>query len=277
MDIHHSHLRKASLRALLGCAAVMATGTTVVSRDFLKQDDNEFWRDDDLELWQLFGTPAPTDYIVVNGDTLRFDFAASIRQKNLVESDYLDVASRLGVEVAAMKAIVDIETGTYRKGLNPDDTPVINFDLKVFRSLAARRKINLANYTKTHPLVFASPDIKRFGSQQAAQHARLKQAMDIDSVTAIEATFWGMFQIGGFNWRRCGTESPQEFVDKMSNTERDQLDLFAVFIADTGLDKHLRTKNWQAFARAYNGPSYAKRGYHTRMASAYRRHSVNKR
>ncbi|WP_354668699.1 N-acetylmuramidase domain-containing protein, partial [uncultured Duncaniella sp.] len=32
-------------------------------------------------------------------------------------------------------------------------------------------------------------------------------------------------------------------------------------------------KNWAAFARGYNGPAYARRRYHTRMASAYARHS----
>ena len=58
----------------------------------------------------------------------------------------------------------------------------------------------------------------------------------------------------------------------MSTSERAQLDLFAEFIRRQGLDKYLRNKNWAAFASRYNGPSYASRGYHTRMASAYARH-----
>ncbi len=49
--------------------------------------------------------------------------------------------------------------------------------------------------------------------------------------------------------------------------------MFASFISTTGLVKHLKTKNWAAFARGYNGPGYAKRAYHTRMAQAYSRHS----
>jgi len=31
----------------------------------------------------------------------------------------------------------------------------------------------------------------------------------------------------------------------------------------------LRKKNWRGFARKYNGASYARRGYHTKMANAY--------
>ena len=41
---------------------------------------------------------------------------------------------------------------------------------------------------------------------------------------------------------------------------------------NTGLLKHLRAKNWAAFARLYNGPAYASRGYHTRMAAAYKKY-----
>jgi hypothetical protein len=59
----------------------------------------------------------------------------------------------------------------------------------------------------------------------------------------------------------------------MSRSERDQLELFAEFIRSTGLLKHLSNKNWAAFARGYNGPSYASRRYHTRLAQAYAKYS----
>ena len=48
--------------------------------------------------------------------------------------------------------------------------------------------------------------------------------------------------------------------------------LFANYIRNTGLLKYLKNKNWAAFARIYNGPSYAARRYHTRLASAYLKH-----
>lgn len=231
--------------------------------------------EEDLKLWELFGPPTEHDYIVIDRDTIRFDFKTLLRAQPLTEKDYEEVAAGLGVDVAAIKAVVEIETGRTRRGFNPDATPVINFDLSVFRSMAARRRIALRNYIKTHGIVFQRPDIKRFGSQQRAQHARLSAAMEIDSVTAIESTFWGMFQIGGFNWKRCGTSSPFEFAEMMGRTERDQLELFAAFLRSSGLLRHLQDKNWKAFARGYNGPSYAKNGYHTRLAKAYKKHRVN--
>ncbi|MCM1337095.1 MAG: N-acetylmuramidase family protein [Candidatus Amulumruptor caecigallinarius] len=202
------------------------------------------------------------------------DSVAAPAISRLTEEDYREVAEKLGVETAAMKAVVDIEAGKTHEGFFAPGMPLINFDFSMFTRFAKRNGVNLAGYRKSHPLVFTSPQTRKYGSRQRAQHARLNAARAIDERTAIEGTFWGMFQIGGFNWRKCGASSITDFVDRMSRSERDQLELFAAFLKSTGLDKQLRAKNWAAFARGYNGPSYASRGYHTRMASAYARHKA---
>lgn len=186
----------------------------------------------------------------------------------LTEEDFIEVAQRLGVEVAAIKAVVEIEAGRTHEGFAAPGKPLINFDLAMFRRFATRRGVNLAKYSKSHSVVFASSR----GSQTKA-HRRLDAAMSINPHAAIEGTFWGMFQIGGFNWKKCGATSLEDFVEKMSSTERAQLDMFAEFITNAGLLKALQDKNWAKFARGYNGPGYARRSYHTRMAQAYARHS----
>ena len=194
----------------------------------------------------------------------------------LTDEDFREVAEELGVEVAAIKAVVEIEAGTKHEGFWANGKPIINFDLSMFRKFAARNKINLSRYQRSHAVVFAKPNRARYGSYQAAQQARLDAARTIDDKTAIEGTFWGMFQLGGFNWKVCGTSSPDEFVRLMSRSERDQLELFAEFIRETGMLPLLKAKNWSAFARRFNGPSYARRGYHTRLARAYAKHKAKK-
>lgn len=190
----------------------------------------------------------------------------------LTEADYEEVARELGVETAAIKAVVDIEAGPQHEGFFKPGKPLVNFDLSMFRQRARRNKVNLSRYAKSHPVVFSAPNARRYGSTQAAQQERLRVARTIDETTAVEGTFWGMFQIGGFNWELCGCSSIEEFVKRMSTSEREQLELFAAFIKSIGLDKALRAKDWAGFARRYNGKSYASRGYHTRMAKAYQRH-----
>lgn len=75
----------------------------------------------------------------------------------------------------------------------------------------------------------------------------------IDREIADKATFWGMFQIGGFNWRNCGCRSLDEFVSRMSASEAEQLELFARFCIETDLVKYLKKKDWNRFAYRYNG------------------------
>lgn len=185
------------------------------------------------------------EFFVIGQDTvrLRFQQPDSVHRGPLTEQDFIEVAQQLGVEVAAMKAVVEIEAGRTHQGFWSEGKPLINFDLSVYRKMAQRRGVNLSKYRKSHSTIFSPPNISRYGSQQAAQQARLDRAMSIDSVSAIEGTFWGMFQIGGFNWRQSGTSSPQEFFRLMSRSERDQLELFADFITRAGLLPALKSKN----------------------------------
>ncbi len=224
--------------------------------------------------------PVFDDYLIVDGDTLFSMFIPPVQLPHsgpLTDEDFYAIADSLGVEAAAIKAVVQIETGSTGAGFHSDGYPLVNFDSGLFRRFAGRRGVNVSAARREHPEAFTPPNIARYGSHQGAHQARLRAGMAVDTVAAIEATFWGMFQIGGFNWHLAGAESHQDFVDRVSRSEYDQLVLFANFIRNTGLLKHLRDKNWSAFAKLYNGPGYARRGYHTKMAEAYRRNRATMR
>ncbi|MGN1246500.1 MAG: N-acetylmuramidase family protein [Muribaculaceae bacterium] len=195
------------------------------------------------------------------------------RYTRLTIADYERVATELGIEVATIRAVSDIEAGKTHKGFFEPGMPVINFDRTIFTTRLRRAGKNVARARKQQPVAFAKLNLSRYGSYGKAQHARLESGMAIDSVIAKESTFWGMFQIGGFNWRRCQVQSVDEFARLMSVSEAMQLELFARFMQSTGMVEHLRKKNWRAFARAYNGAGYARKGYHTRLAAAYARYS----
>lgn len=190
----------------------------------------------------------------------------------LTEDDFKQAAEELGVDVPTIKAVINIEAGAGHQGFHAPGQPIVNFDLTMFRHAAARQGINLNKYKKSNRVVFNRPDSRKYGSYQAAQHERLKSAMSIDSIAAIDGTFWGMFQIGGFNWKKCGAASRGEFIERMCKSEHEQLELFVNFIKINDMDKYLRKKDWAGFARRYNGPSYACRGYHTRLAKAYKKY-----
>lgn len=186
------------------------------------------------------------------------------RYETLSDEDFRIVSEELGVETAAMKAVVLIEAGKGMKGFWAPGVPVVNFDNSMYSRFRGKSKVR--------------PDADaRIPSGLTGYALRewtlLVKARKKDSDAANNGTFWGMFQIGGFNYAKCGCATVDEFVRLMSTSELEQLELFAAFITNTGMLDDLRKKNWAAFARKYNGASYARRGYHKRMAEAYRKFS----
>lgn len=197
-------------------------------------------------------------------------------RRHLTDDDYLRAAEETGTDVPSIKAIVEIEAGKTHMGITPSGVPVVNFDVAMFRRRAAKAGIDLKKVQRNHPEVFAPLDVIRHGSISDAQYARYLAACEIDSGLAAECTFWGMFQIGGFNWAKCGAESVSDFVRLMSRSEADQLALFVNFLRNGKMLDSIRNHRWAAFARQYNGPRYKSRGYHTRLASAYNKYNKKK-
>lgn len=188
--------------------------------------------------------------------------------------DYKKASDSLGVDEAAVKAVASVESNG--SGLIQDATgskiPKILFE----RHIMFRR---LRDFTpiKSKDMAVKYPDIvnEKSGGYKGgiAEHERLQRAVLIDRTTALESASWGAFQIMGYHWRTLAYASIQAFVNDMY-TEQGQLDAFVKFIrADNRLVKALKEKDWTAFAKIYNGPSYAQNKYDQKMKEAYEKFS----
>ncbi|MCM8620203.1 MAG: TIGR02594 family protein [Candidatus Accumulibacter sp.] len=81
---------------------------------------------------------------------------------------------------------------------------------------------------------------------------------------------WGLFQIMGFNWRRCGVESVENFVRRMQTSEAEQLNLFFGYLKGCeGAFEALVNLEWATFAKLYNGPAFRENSYDTKLERAY--------
>ena len=185
---------------------------------------------------------------------------AKVKYKTLTDEDFRIVAKELGVEIAAIKAVVKIEAGPKLEGFWAPGVPVVNYAQSLFNKYNGKTKGRKIKDAKV-PSGLSGYALKEWTS--------LTNARKINADAADMGTYWGMFQIGGFNYKLCGCESVEEMVTKVCESEFSQLEMFAVFIQNSGMLEALKKKDWAAFARKYNGPSYAKRGYHTRMAKEY--------
>ncbi len=187
----------------------------------------------------------------------------SDRYTTLTDADFKVVAKELGVEVAAIKAVVLIEAGAQMKGFWAPGVPVINFDRTMYNRYASKAENRKGSKGEKVPSGLSGYALREW--------TQLINARKTNLDGANMGTFWGMFQIGGFNYKQCGCKSVAEMVERMSKSELEQLELFAQFIKNAGMLEDLRKKNWAGFARKYNGSSYASRGYHTKMANAYKK------
>lgn len=188
-----------------------------------------------------------------------------MNKPTLTEADFQRAAASLCCEVAAIKAVTEVEAP--KGGFNPDGTPTILFERHIFHRETGGR------FSKSHPSI-SNPSPGGYGSY-ASQHSRLGEAAKLDRTAALRSASWGKFQIMGFNHKAAGHATVQAFVNAMYRSEGEQLDAFVAFIkADPTLHKALREKQWATFARLYNGPAYEKNSYDTKLEAAYKRFSV---
>lgn len=185
----------------------------------------------------------------------------AVRYDHLTDADFRKVADELGVEVAAIKAVVVIEAGAAMKGFWAPGVPVVNFDRTMYNKYRKTASDKSPDKSAKVPSGLSGYALREWTELTNARH--------VNAMAADLGSFWGMFQIGGASYRQCGCESIGEFVKLMSTSELEQLELFGAFLVNTGQVKYLKAKDWAGFARRYNGPSYARRGYHTKMANAY--------
>ena len=157
--------------------------------------------------------------------------------KHLTESDISAAAETLGVDVAAIKAI--IRTEAPKGGFNDNGQVTVLFERhKMYHYLSKKQG-------------------------KAA-------AMRLDAECALLSASYGRFQIMGFNYKACGYDSVQAFYDAMAESEGKQLQAFVALInSNAPLKKALKAKNWEQVAELYNGKAYRKNQYHLKLARYY--------
>lgn len=178
--------------------------------------------------------------------------------------DYQSAANQIGVEVAAIKAIAEVESSGrgFRDGL-----PIIRLEAHWFGKLTGYQ------FNDSHPHISCRAWTPSLAARnQGEAWAQFDEAASLDESAAIQSTSWGAFQIMGFHWRTLGYKSPQAMREAM-NTDEGQLDAFVRFVkADAVLVDAVRRHDWHAFAARYNGLGQVDR-YAGLMAAAYERNA----
>lgn len=180
--------------------------------------------------------------------------------RGLSEIDYRDAAKALGVEVAAIQAVAEVETSG--AAFDEDGRPRILFERHYFHRLTGGR----------HAAKHARISNKHGGGygKFSSQYPKLEEAFRLDPDAALRSASWGRFQIMGDNFRAAGFDCVCDFVLAHVRAESGHLTAFVNFVSSHKSMAHaLATKHWADFARAYNGKGYKLNDYDNKMAKAY--------
>jgi hypothetical protein len=181
-------------------------------------------------------------------------------QRGLADDDFAAAADSLGIEVAMIKAVAQVESP--RGPFDPKGRPEILFERHYFHRLTSGAFDQ------------SDPDISNSSSggygKFSAQYGKLQRAYALAPDAALRSASWGRFQIMGDNHQAAGFPSAAAFVQAVATSEAEHLKAFVNFVkSNSKMASALRNKDWAGFAARYNGPGYAANQYDKKLKAAY--------
>lgn len=177
--------------------------------------------------------------------------------KELLES----TANELGVEANVIAALVKVESSG--DAFLPSGEPKILFEAHWFSKLTGHK------YDKDRPFISSKVRNQKLYTV-GREHKRLACAAALDREAALQSASWGMFQLMGFNWKKCGFNSLQDFINAMYAGVEGQFKAFIGYVVNTpGMLDALKKKDWHKIAELYNGKDYKANKYDEKLKSAY--------
>ena len=233
---------------------MLITGKTVNTQEEIIEAAKELSGEDDFDIDNFFSNTVST----------------FLRGFSLTNDDYASAAEVLGCDENMIKAFTLVESAG--NGFMQNGYPKILFERhKFYKYVAANIGQSEADALKNE-----HPDIcntEPGGYTRNKEFDRYKKALGIHAKEAMLSTSYGLFQIMGFNYARCGYETLDAFVNKMEEGASYQLHAVCQFIkSDKTLHEAVVNKDWVTIAKLYNGPKYnlAKPSYDVRLENAYK-------
>ena len=187
--------------------------------------------------------------------------------RRMTARDVEEAARALRVEVPVLLAVLDVEAAG--SGFDDQGRPRMLYEPHWFyRLLKQQGKTDKLKKARVAGVAYRTWGMRPYPKDS---YPRLEIAMSIDWQNALKSASWGLPQILGVNHVTAGYKTVQGMVTAFTRSERAQLMAFVRFLQRKGYDRHLRSKDWAAFSRGYNGPLYKVRGYDAKLRRAYAR------
>ncbi len=182
----------------------------------------------------------------------------------LTRKGFRAIVERLGVGVPELLAVLAVESKSC--GFLPDRRPIILFERHIFHKRTGGR------FSDAYPDVSNPVAGGYLGLEK--EYPRLAKAVKLDRTAALMSASWGAGQVMGFNHKSAGFDGVESMVAAMQESEDAHLASVASFLEGNDLTRFLKARDWTSFARAYNGPAYAKNKYDVRLAGAFEQYNA---
>lgn len=208
-------------------------------------------------------TPAPPKPV----RTVTASTFVNLRAPALTLADKIAAAERLGVTVKHINMLLAVESGG--RSFDNKGRPVILFEPHIFHR-RTNGKWSPADFS------YSKWNARPYPKSYDGRWQQMEAAAVRDYDAALESASWGLFQVMGFHWRALGYASAYAFAEAMTTGEPAQLDAMLRYIEVNKLKSALQQctagspNSCRAFAKGYNGASYEKNDYHTKLARALR-------
>lgn len=185
----------------------------------------------------------------------------------LNDVQYKNLSNHLKAEEAAIKAVTKVESKG--NGFLSNGYPKILFEGHIFWKQLESIGLDAKKLEKGNEDILYPKWTKKFYKGGLAEYDRLERAKKINEGAALKSASYGAFQIMGFHHTIAGFATVQEFVEAQKTVEG-QVNAFLMFIkGNPSMLKALRSKNWEKFAKLYNGPAYKENRYDFLLKTSY--------
>jgi len=204
-------------------------------------------------------------------------------KKFMKESDLQQMADGLGVELAAIKAVNEVESGG--RGFLVTGLPKILFEGHIFWRQLVQRGIDPLTRVAGNENVLYKKWTKKFYVGGKAEWDRLNKAINatlpgdnsetIKNITeaAYASASYGCFQIMGYHYSSLGYNEIIKFLADMKFSEGRQLLVLGKFLKANNMVDDLKNRRWASFALKYNGAGYKENQYDKKLAAAYKKYA----
>lgn len=170
--------------------------------------------------------------------------------------DCEEVSNSLDVEPEIILAIARVESS--------QDINGFLFEPHQFSRLTEHK------FDKRYPTIsYSKWDPSRYPKTKAEKQRQFDTAAKLDIDKTYEATSWGLFQIMGYHYHVCLYGSAISMATDLRAGIDQNMKAFGLMIKHMNLITALKNKEWEYFAKIYNGPSFRVLNYDLKIKTEY--------